>query len=179
MRPDGVVWARAANYSDPTTANVLAWRGGGRWFSQMWKVESYTAANTTLMFDPTTGGQGGEGMTSASEWWIENVLEECDDGNEFFFDEKKKQLYFNFNNTKPTGTEDWVATKTRVLFNISGTMAAPVKDVTIRGLTMRDARLTYLDPHGMRPCACIALPTCSGTGVYFASHYIAHCVCAR
>jgi len=149
MRPDGVVWARAANYSDPSTANVLSWRGGGRWFSQMWKVESYTAANTTLMFDPTTGGQGGEGMTSASEWWIENVLEECDDANEFFFDEKTKKLYFNFNNTKPTGKEDWVATKTRVMFNISGTMAAPVKDVTIRGLTMRDARLTYLDPHGM------------------------------
>jgi hypothetical protein len=59
---------------------MQAWRGGGRWFSQMWKVDSFVSENTTLIFDPTTGGQGGEGMTDASEWWIENVLEECGKG---------------------------------------------------------------------------------------------------
>jgi len=42
-----------------------------------------------------------------------------------------------------------VATKTRVLFNVSGAMLAPVQDITIQGLTIRDARLTYLDAHGM------------------------------
>ena len=33
----------------------------------------------------------------------------------------------------PTGTEEFVATKTRVLFNITGTMANPVKGVAITG----------------------------------------------
>jgi len=28
-------------------------------------------------------------------------------------------------------------------------MAEPVKDVTIRGVTLRDTRITYLDAHGM------------------------------
>jgi len=44
---------------------------------------------------------------------------------------------------------DLVATQTRVLFNLTGTMSNPVKDITIRGVTMRDTRITYLDPHGM------------------------------
>ena len=199
---------------------VLSWRGGGRWFSQMWKVDHFVAENTTLIFDPTTGGQGGEGMTDSGQWWIENVLEECDSPNEFFFDEKyswlgldyfgpfppavrdvpglglslvrfplpdesdaarcvrkarvllgarlaimligaspimsswprfgfrTKDLYYFFNDTADMSA-DLVATQTRVLFNMTGTMSAPVKDVTIRGITMRDTRITYLDAHGM------------------------------
>ena len=35
-------------------------------------------------------------------------------------------------------------TQAKVLFNISGTMADPVKNITIRGLTIRDAAYTYL-----------------------------------
>ena len=104
----------------------------------------------TLIFGPDRRGQGGEGMTDASQFWIENVKEECDSANEFFFDAKEAALYFSFNQTHgPSGDEDWVATKTKVLFNISGSQAAPVTGVSIRGLTLRDARDTYLDPHGM------------------------------
>ena len=50
--------------------------------------DHFVQENTTLIFDPTTGGQGGEGMTNSGQWWIENILEECDSPNEFFFDEK-------------------------------------------------------------------------------------------
>jgi len=148
MSPDGVVWPRAMNYSDPTTAVILSWRGGGRWFSQMWRITEFIADNTTLLFDPTTGGQGGEGETTSGQWWIENVLEECDDAHEWFFDEKTSKLYFFFNSTAPAEF-DFVATNAKVLFNMTGTMQTPVKDVTIQGVTMRDTRITYLDPHGM------------------------------
>lgn len=72
MSPDGVVWPRANDYKDPTTAVILSWRGGGRWFSQMWKMSHFVKENSTLIFDPTTGGQGGEGMTNSGQWWIEN-----------------------------------------------------------------------------------------------------------
>jgi len=143
-----VVLDRALNYSDPTTGVILSWRGGGRWFSQMWKVDHFVKENATLIFDPTTGGQGGEGMTNSGQWWIENILEECDSANEFFFDEKTSKLYYFFNSTTPTDNQ-FVATKAKVLFNITGTMDAPVKDITIRGVTLRDTRITYLDAHGM------------------------------
>lgn len=58
---------------------MQSWRGGGRWFTQQWQATHYVAENATLMFDPRTGMQGGEGMTTSGQWWIENVLEECDD----------------------------------------------------------------------------------------------------
>lgn len=62
---------------------------------------------------------------------------------------KTEKLYYFFNTTGIPDNVEWVATKTRVLFNITGTKTLPVTDVTIRGLTLRDTRITYLDPHGM------------------------------
>ena len=158
MSPDGMVIPRAANYTNVEDAVVQSWRGGGRWFTQQWAVKEFVKENATLLFDPTTGMQGGEGMTASGQWWIENVLEECDDAREYFFDKRTRKLYFNPNATAaasvaemagPSGAENWVAARTRVLFNVSGTMAAPVVGVTIRGLSLRDTRYTYLDRHGM------------------------------
>jgi len=151
MSPDGMVLPRAANYSHPEDAVVQSWRGGGRWFTQQWAATGFVAANSSLMFDPTTGMQGGEGMTSSGQWWIENLLEECDAAREYFFDKRTRRLYYNPNSTSegPTGSEAWVATHLRVLINVSGSMANPVSDLTIQGLTLRDTRYTYLDTHGM------------------------------
>jgi len=53
--------------------------------------------------------------------------------------------YYYFNGTStPTGDEQFVATQTKVLFNVTGTMEAPVKNLTIRGLLIRDTALTYV-----------------------------------
>ena len=151
MSPDGMVLERALNYSKPEGAVIQSWRGGGRWFTQQWLVTGFVKENATLLFDPMTGMQGGEGMTSSGQFWIENVLEEVDDAREYYYDETLKRLYYNPNSTTegPTGEEEWVATQTRALINISGTMEAPVTDVTIRGLSFRDTRYTYLDTHSM------------------------------
>jgi hypothetical protein len=46
--------------------------------------------------------------------------------------------------TKGKLTSSAVSAQAKVLFNISGTMAEPVRDVAIRGLTIRDAAYTYL-----------------------------------
>ena len=151
MSPEGIVLPRAANYSHPEDAVIQSWRGGGRWFTQQWQATRFVRENSTLLFDPRTGMQGGEGMTTSGQWWIENVLEECDDANEWFYDARERKLYYNPNSTSegPSGTESWVATQLRTLINISGTMARPVRGVTISGLSLADARTTYLDPHGM------------------------------
>lgn len=153
MSPDGVVFPRAATYANATGAVVQSWRGGGRWFTQQWVVERFDEDSATLVFDPKTGMQGGEGGTDSGQFWIENVLEECDAAREFYYDVVEKKLYWNPNGTMPdaapTGDETFVATRLRTLVNATGTPDRPVSDVAIRGLSFVDARYTYMDPHGM------------------------------
>ena len=127
-----------------------------RWFTNQCLITAMDKDSSTLTFSDTIGcNQGGEGNVDFSQWWIENVFEELDAPGEWFYNERTKQLYFYFNGTSvPTGKEDFVATQTKVLFNVSGSQTAPVKDLTIRGLEIRDAALTYLgtteaDKHGM------------------------------
>jgi hypothetical protein len=69
----------------------------------------------------------------------------------YYFDPREKKLYYNPNSTTagPTGDEAWVATKTRVLMNVSGAMGAPVRNVSVLGMRLVDTRQTYLDVHGM------------------------------
>jgi hypothetical protein len=58
---------------------------------------------------------------------------------------QEEALYYTFNGTEtPTGNEQLSLTHTKVIFNITGSMATPVKNVAIRGLTIRDAAFTYL-----------------------------------
>jgi hypothetical protein len=102
-----------------------------------------------VMFDPAVGcDQGGPTPTTpgkAWDWYIENVKEECDSPGEYFYDAVEEALYYTFNATEaPTGHEELSLTRTKVIFNIIGTMAAPVKNVKIQGLTIRDAAFTYL-----------------------------------
>jgi hypothetical protein len=78
-------------------------------------------------------------------WYAENILAECDDPGEYFYSAHEKALYYTFNATEqPTGMEEFSLTTTKVILNVSGTQENPVKNVTIRGLTIRDAALTFL-----------------------------------
>jgi hypothetical protein len=143
------------------------------------------------------GGQGSEGFDSNAEWWIENILELCDFPGEFFFNETTRLLYYVDNATDPTDptdptgpmdptdptdaapTQEFVATQTQTLFNISGgnvadfatsTKEAPhqhqhqhansghgstpsgvqlVTNIKLRGIELRDTAYTYLEPHGL------------------------------
>eukprot|EP01060_Flectonema_neradi_P036466 TRINITY_DN7008_c5_g2_i1.p1 TRINITY_DN7008_c5_g2~~TRINITY_DN7008_c5_g2_i1.p1 ORF type:complete len:938 (+),score=167.75 TRINITY_DN7008_c5_g2_i1:72-2885(+) len=152
---DGAI-PQAVNYSKPNGAVIQSWRGmGGRWFSNLCLIDSFDKETGALLFDHTTGcNHGGEGEDSGAQWWIENVKEECDDDNEFYFDPDDKILYYNFNGTsEPTGFEQFVGVQTKVLFNISASQQKPAQNINIRGLTIRDAALTYLghtaaDVHG-------------------------------
>ena len=78
--PSGMVWsghlAKGANYTNPEDAVVVAWRGGGRWLTYIWSIDQWVLENSTALFTPGTGNQGGEGTDHGQEWYIENVLEE-------------------------------------------------------------------------------------------------------
>ena len=77
--------------------------------------------------------------------------------HQWFFNKTTKTLYYWHNataGTPPPADTEFVATKTKVLINVSGTQQTPVRDFTFRGIEVRDTALTYLgddpaDRHGM------------------------------
>lgn len=144
----GKVLPQAGKYQNPKGAVVHARGGSMPYFSYMCLVESISDGKVN--FDPAVGcDQGGPTPTQpgkAWDWFIENVLEECDSPGEYYYDSENELLYYTFNGTEaaPTGHEELSLTRTKVIFNISGTMANPVKNIVIQGLTIRDAAFTYL-----------------------------------
>ena len=79
------------------------------------------------------------------------MLEELDWENEWFYDEEAQKLYYFHNSTTqtpPPATTLFEAVTTKVLYSYNGTQAKPVKDVSLKGITLRDTAYTYLDPHG-------------------------------
>mmetsp|Transcript_34287 Transcript_34287/g.79254 ORF Transcript_34287/g.79254 Transcript_34287/m.79254 type:complete len:919 (-) Transcript_34287:403-3159(-) len=98
------------------------------------------------------GHQGGEGSDEGGEFFVENVLEELDAANEFYYDIKNSMLYFYPNATgdatgdvgaKPDSTV--VVPTLDTLISIKGTQDAPVKSVTISGIEFTATRPTYMD----------------------------------
>ena len=135
-------------YKNPKGAVIQTWRPA-HWASWMFEVDDYQ--NGTFTFSKG-GFQGARGSNNGAEFYIENVMEELDSPNEWFFDEQSKILYFWYNasdGTKPPSDTLYVATQLKTLINIQASQDKPAKDITIRGVNFRDTAYTYLDPHGM------------------------------
>ena len=111
------------------------------------------SAGGAFLLNFSKGGfQGGEGVTGGEAWYIENVIEELDTGREWFFDPTTSVLYYAPNVTAtadPPPAVGFVATSLDVMINVTGSQAEPAKGIAIRGLTLRDASVTYLAPHGL------------------------------
>lgn len=115
-------------------------------------VDSGRAPGVYPMMNFSAGGdQGGEGEAGGAEWYIENVYEELDDANEFFFEPKSRVLYYVVNASSsaqpPSGV--FTATHLDVLLNVSGSSVAPVKGLVLRGVEIADTRDTFMAPHGL------------------------------
>jgi hypothetical protein len=83
----------------------------------------------------------------------QNIFEELDAPNEWFFDQATSKLYLWYNcstpKTPPPSTLDFVATSLNEMIGIRGTIDAPVSGVTIRGIGIRDAAATFMQPWGV------------------------------
>eukprot|EP00039_Didymoeca_costata_P002357 m.59603 g.59603 ORF g.59603 m.59603 type:complete len:982 (-) comp11259_c0_seq3:95-3040(-) len=149
--PGGFVYydvlPQAVNYSKPQGAIFHARGGSMPYFSYMCVVKNISEGNVYFREDVgcDQGGPTPSQPGKAWDWFIENVKEECDFPGEYYYDVEEEALYYTFNHTEaPTGMEEFALTQTKVIFNISGTKTNPVRDITIRGLTIRDAAFTYL-----------------------------------
>jgi hypothetical protein len=68
----------------------------GHWFSYVFLVDQLDLSSRTVAW--TVGGfQGGEGADGAAEWNVENILDELDYPNEWYFDAAASDLYYYHN----------------------------------------------------------------------------------
>jgi len=115
----------------------------------MFQIDSY-AANTNTIGWHVGGFQGGRGSNSGSQWFVENIFEELDAPNEYFYDASTAKLYFCLNGTgAPPASSTFVATFLKTLFSIQGSQSAPVKNLKFQGLKFQNSAYTYMDAHGV------------------------------
>lgn len=142
--------APTGGYKNAEKAILQAWHPG-HWASWMFTVSSMNA--THLMFGKGgfQGARGGfAGSRMADSFFIENVIEELDADNEFFFDEDTQILSYHSSTGAPPATATVEALGTvKTLFSIVGDQEHPVVGVELKGLGLRDAALAYMDAHSM------------------------------
>ncbi|KAK8801174.1 hypothetical protein WA158_001944 [Blastocystis sp. Blastoise] len=117
----------------------------GEWGNWMFEVDSAQTNNGDITLHWTKGGfQEARGNSKGGKFFIENVFEELDSPNEWFFDTTTKQLYFYPNGTIDQYQSIQIPT-TKRLIEIRGTGHYPVKNISIRGITFKNTDTTYMD----------------------------------
>ena len=92
------------------------------------------------------GGTGGRGIKQ--DYFVENVLEELDAQEEYYFDRQTSRLILIRNSSSPPEAGSLVAALTPTLVQMAGSAkSAPVHDVEWVGVTFRDTRPTFMAPH--------------------------------
>ncbi len=152
-------------YARPAGAVVTAWRPF-HWYSWMFEVGMATigpAPNETALLFGKGGNQGGEGADRAAEWFIENVIEELDAPNEFFYDAPSQTLHLVYNGSA-SGDGGWAAADRAgpaappssvdvpvlaTLVEMRGAPAEPVRNVTLADLRFEDTPPSYMLPRGV------------------------------
>lgn len=141
-------------YSNPAGGIVMTWRPG-HWASWMAEIggATYDAATNATNFTIASGlFQGSRGADTGDEVYLENIWEELDAPGEWFYNASTRMLYL-FNNASapaPPAADGSIAVASlKSLFNITGSLGAPVVDVGFTGIGFRDTALTYMDPHGI------------------------------
>ncbi len=131
-----------APYKTPGTGVVHAWHPH-HWASWMFQVDGENSNSTHLLFSKG-GFQSSRGDKEAEAFFIENIEEELDAENEFFFKNDTKSLLY-FSTSKPRGSVEVPTLKT--LFRLTGSPSEPIMGIGFRGLNFRDTRYTFLDKH--------------------------------
>ena len=114
----------------------------------MFEIDEYFVDNYTFVFG-LGGFQGARGDNEGSDFFVENLFEEWDYPNEYYYDPVNELLYFNYNGTGTPDADNVVTTNVKVLFNFTSTRWDPIRNVTIQGLTFTSSAYTYMDPHGV------------------------------
>jgi len=140
--PTGVPLGSPSNWTRVRGAIVHGFQGGywGDWHFNVSRVDP----GGVLAFD--AGGwqeaRGGGG----NAFYVENVPELLDVAGEWYLNEDSRELSIAFNGTAADGNETLVAAQLHELVRVTGSAAAPVRGVSILGLTFAHTLTDYLLP---------------------------------
>eukprot|EP01063_Lacrimia_lanifica_P022202 TRINITY_DN29866_c0_g1_i1.p1 TRINITY_DN29866_c0_g1~~TRINITY_DN29866_c0_g1_i1.p1 ORF type:complete len:828 (+),score=233.01 TRINITY_DN29866_c0_g1_i1:46-2529(+) len=142
---------------------LSAWRAA-HWANWQFDVDTFDAKTGTVRFGKGgfQGARGGPG----SDWFVQNVREELDSANEFYFDSVAETLYMYTNGTDasappayeslvlvPSAHHTLLTTPTtgRRAFSAAAKAGdqATVANLTLANLGFRDAAPTMMQPHGV------------------------------
>jgi len=135
-------------YKSHGTDMVLTYWRPGHWFSVMYAMNASGIDQKTGDVTFGIGGfQGAEGHDTGAEWFVENIEEELDSANEFWFDAATSTLYLFYNGTgiPPPSVEVPILNE---LISLQGGLDAPVEKVVIHDVMFTGTRPAYLEPHG-------------------------------
>ena len=133
-----------------SSAVLHTWRPS-HWATWMFEFKDFDASGLHGEFS-RGGFQGARGASTGAEWWIDNVFEELDFPNEYFYNRDTGKLYYFHNassGTAPPSGFQFVAANLKTLVNITGSKAAPVVNFTIQNVVLTGAAYTFMDPHGV------------------------------
>ena len=139
---DAISPARAQRWSDPRGGFIHAMHGaewGGFHF-----VITGKRADGTLAYEGGWQNNRPAGMHGRYRF-VENIFEELDAPGEWFLDPKSSTLFFYPPVGVDVATVTFEAVRLRHLCEFRGTAAAPVRFVTLRGLTFRHAARTFME----------------------------------
>ena len=139
---DAIAPERVARWADPAGGYFHAMHPS-LWGDFTWRI---TGRDATGKLEMEGGWQNNRGAAAHEQIrYVENVFEELDAPGEWFLDRKTHTLYFY----PPSGVDPAhavvEATCLRTLVEFRGDEAQPVKWITLRGLTFRQAARTVME----------------------------------
>ena len=139
---DAISTNRVARWADPTGGYFHAMHPA-LWGDFTWRITGKDADGKVTMEGGWQNNRGG--AVHRQIRFVENIFEELDSPGEWFLNNKTHTLYFY----PPAGLDlksaTVEATRLRSLVEFRGSEAQPVKFITLRGLTFRQAARTVMD----------------------------------
>ena len=126
-------------WNNPYTGIVHAFHCG-YWGNWQFQVASRDEKSRTIVFK-NGGFQEARGCASGKEWYVENIMEELDAPNEWFYNDTNKVLFYYPNGSLP---KSGIGTVLEQLFTVEGTMDLPVNNISFVNLTFAHTASTFL-----------------------------------
>ena len=113
------------------------------WGNWQFALEARHSENRSLQWS-RGGFQEARGCKTGGQWYVENIFEELDAPDEWYFDDIENKLYYYPNGSLPS---EGIGTDLDRLIAIQGSQQEPVYNITLTNLTFAHSAPTFLDSY--------------------------------